>query len=75
MLTLEGIYENGKIELLESPPNGIDKVKVLITFVESREINFQERGINTEQAADLRGRLRTLADDWNAPEMDIYDVD
>ena len=28
-----------------------------------------------EHAADLRARLNTFAEDWERPEMDIYDVD
>jgi hypothetical protein len=36
---------------------------------------MRERGISREQAADLRARLSTFAEDWERPEMDIYDVD
>ena len=35
-------------------------------------IELQSRGINASQAADLRSRLSTFAEDWNRPEMDIY---
>ena len=38
-------------------------------------IELQSRGINASQAADLRSRLSTFAEDWNRPEMDIYDDD
>ncbi len=38
-------------------------------------IDLQSRGIDEDQAADLRGRLSTFAEDWNRPEMDIYDDD
>ena len=38
-------------------------------------IKLQSRGINASQAADLRSRLSTFAEDWNRPEMDIYDDD
>lgn len=31
------------------------------------------QGIDREQAAILRENLATFADDWNSPEMDIYD--
>lgn len=37
-------------------------------------IDFQSRGINREQAANLRARLQSFAEDWNCPEMDVYDV-
>lgn len=39
------------------------------------EVDLREHGINREQAADLRARLSTFAEDWERPEMDIYDVD
>ena len=42
---------------------------------EKQQIDLREHGISREQAADLRARLSTFAEDWNAPEMDIYDVD
>lgn len=36
-------------------------------------ITLESRGIDQAQAADLRARLSTFADDWESPEMDIYD--
>jgi hypothetical protein len=38
------------------------------------EVKLAERGIDETQAADLRGRLRSFAEDWERPEMDAYDV-
>ena len=29
--------------------------------------------LNQDQAADLRTRLATFAEDWDRPEMDVYD--
>jgi hypothetical protein len=37
-----------------------------------KEVDLRARGITREQAADLRARLATF-EDWNDPEMDIYD--
>lgn len=37
-------------------------------------IDLQSRGINREQAANLRARLQSFAEDWNSPEMDVYDA-
>lgn len=34
MLSVNGIYKNGKVELLETPPNLTGSVKVVVTFVE-----------------------------------------
>jgi hypothetical protein len=42
---------------------------------EQKQIDLRERGISREQAADLRARLSTFAEDWNDPAMDVYDVD
>jgi hypothetical protein len=41
----------------------------------SNGIDLDARGINEVQAADLRARLKTFAEDWNRPEADIYDED
>ncbi len=39
----------------------------------SHSIDLQKRGIDKAQAADLRERLATFAEDWENPEMSIYD--
>jgi len=71
--SIEGIYRNGKVELLEVPPGVRDETRVIVTFLESRAINLQARGIDEVHAAELRARLATFAEDWDSPEMDIYD--
>jgi hypothetical protein len=40
-----------------------------------RTINLKDRGIDVGQAADLRARLKTFAEDWERPEAAIYDED
>lgn len=74
MLTVEGVYSDGKVELSEIP-SSVGQARVLVTFLEPKLIDLAARGINEEQAADLRSRLSTFAEDWNRPEMDIYDED
>ncbi len=74
MLTLEGIYRDGKVELAEKPAQ-ITEAKVLVTFLEARTIDLQARGIDAAQTADLRARLQTFAEDWDRPEAAIYDED
>ena len=74
MLTVEGIYKNGQVVLTETPSQ-VSESKVLVTFLETRLIDLQERGISREQAAEIRGKFDSIAEDWNRPEMDIYDVD
>ncbi len=74
MLTsIQGIYRSGKIHLSELPRNVTDETPVVVTFLKSGSIDLRERGISVEQASDLRVRLATFAEEWNAPEMDIYD--
>lgn len=36
-------------------------------------VDLVSRGINEAQAAELRSRLQTFAEDWNRPEMVAYD--
>lgn len=38
-------------------------------------VDLRSRGINEEQAGDLRARLKTFAEDWERPEAAIYDED
>lgn len=74
MLTIEGIYLNGKVEL-STIPSTVKSSKVLVTFIEPNGIDLATRGITEAQAADLRARLSAFAEEWNRPEMDIYDED
>lgn len=81
---VEGVYRNGKIELLEVPAAS-EGMRVIVTFLDSSadqavsvskpnlSIDLESRGISPEQAADLRSRLQTFAEDWDSPEMDVYD--
>lgn len=71
--SVEGIYRNGKVELLE-PLEEAEGSRVIVTWVHSAgPVDLRERGINESQAADLRHRLVSFADDWDRPEMDAYD--
>jgi hypothetical protein len=45
-----------------------------VTFLTPNSIDLAQRGIDVEQAASLRQRLKAFADDWNRPEMDAYDA-
>lgn len=70
--SIEGVFRDGKVELLEpAPPNAAGRV--IVTFLSPTAVDLQERGIDEEQAADLRRRLAAFAEDWNRPEMDVYD--
>jgi hypothetical protein len=73
LTTIEGIYRQGKIELLEVPLGVGDRDRVIVTFLGAKDVDLRERGIDAEQAAEARARLATFADDWNRVEMDVYD--
>lgn len=71
--SIEGVFRNVKIELLEAAPQ-TEESRVVVTFIPARApVNLAERGIDPAAAMDLRARLKTFADDWNWPEMDVYD--
>jgi hypothetical protein len=73
MRSVEGIFRNGKIELLETPPNA-EEARVLVTFLpEDLRLDLAKRGIDPVAAADLRARFGAFAEDWDRPEMDVYD--
>jgi hypothetical protein len=73
--SIEGVFRNGKVELLEPPPQSED-ARVVVTFLPSHSpIDLSERGIDPAAAADLRARLKSFAEDWDRPEMNVYDED
>ncbi len=72
--SVEGVYRNGKVELLETPVD-VSDARVIVTFLPATgTIDLQSRGISTQQAADLRVRLAAFAEDWDRPDMDVYDA-
>jgi hypothetical protein len=70
--SIEGIFRDGRIELLEPAPQS-HETRVLVTFLPSKSVFLKDRGIDPSQAADLQARLAPFATEWNRPEMDIYD--
>jgi hypothetical protein len=71
--SVEGIYRNGKVELME-PLSEAEGSRVIVTWVHPAEpVNLRERGIGEREAADLRRRLAAFAEDWDRPEMAVYD--
>ena len=47
------------------------KPKVVLGTVGN--IDLRERGIDAAQAAEMRARLASFAEDWESPEMNVYD--
>lgn len=79
--TVKGIYREGTIELLEQPET-IRQAQVIVTFLDENNgektaktdgVNLAERGISVEEAATQRAAFATFAEDWERPEMDVYD--
>ena len=71
--SVEGIYRNGKVELIE-PLAEAEGSRVIVTWVQlSQPVDLRERRIDESQAADLRRRLARFSDDWDQPEVAAYD--
>jgi hypothetical protein len=64
LATVEGIYENGCIVFVETPPLKT-KSRVIITFLEDIEIKPKKRIFGT-----LKGTI-TVPDDFNEPLDDF----
>lgn len=73
LTTIQGIYRKGRIELAEAPQNVREDTPVIVTFLAPAPIDLRARGIDERKAADLRASFATFAEDWDSPEMDIYD--
>ena len=71
--TIEGVYHDGKVEISETPCDMCGGTPVIVTFLPANAIDLQESGIDEAQAADIRDHLASFAEDWNSPEMNVYD--
>lgn len=72
LMAVQGFYRNGKIELPSLPGNVCDDTPVIVTFLQPDLIDLRERGIDESQAANLRTRLGQFLEDWDNPDMDVY---
>jgi hypothetical protein len=71
--TVEGVFRNGRVELLEEPENICDS-RVLVTFLPDAIGPAGGPLFSREEVADLRGKLAAWEGDWNAPGMEEYDA-
>ena len=71
--SIPGIFRNGQVKLTERPQHVKNDTQVIVTFLNENNIDLRALGIDADQAAELRSRLAPFAEDWNSPEMDIYD--
>jgi hypothetical protein len=71
--TAEGTYRAGRVELAEEPAKVPEETPVLVTFLEAGSIQLAQRGIGERQAGELRACLARFAEEWDSPEMAVYD--
>jgi hypothetical protein len=71
--SLEGVYQDGRIELTERPEGVRDATRVIVTFLDASPIHLAERGIDEAKAAELRAQLMPFGEEWDSPEMGLYD--
>jgi hypothetical protein len=73
LISVRGIYRDGKIELTEKIPD-VQSADVIVTFLPNgHDVNLADRGFSAEQVIELREALATFQEDWNAPGMEVYD--
>ena len=79
----------GLIEKIQSlPPESVSEVEDLVDFLANKQsrrngedaengqsgsVNLRNLGISSDEAAEQRAALLTFAEDWERPEMDVYD--
>ena len=73
LVAVQGVYRKGRVEITPAPGNIADDTPVIVTFLVPDRIDLRTRDIDETQARDLRDRLRTFIEDWDSPEMSIYD--
>ncbi len=73
LTTVEGVYRDGRVELAESPPDVSDGTPVIVVFLTPSLVDLRARGIDERQARELRARLASFAEEWESPEMNVYD--
>ncbi len=71
--SVEGIYRNGKVELLEKPTD-VNETRVIVTFLPGEAGSAQRPAFTAEELAELRGKFAAWEEDWNAPGMEAYDA-
>lgn len=73
LTTVKGVYRHGRVELSECPERTVEETPVIVTFLPTGAEDLRAHGIDAPQAAELRDRLITFAEDWDSPEMAVYD--
>jgi hypothetical protein len=71
--SVNGVYRDGKVELTEFPGDVRNETRVIVTFLETSHIDLQARGIDEAQAAEIRAQLGSFVEEWDSPDMALYD--
>ncbi|OGC03047.1 hypothetical protein A2V82_06035 [candidate division KSB1 bacterium RBG_16_48_16] len=66
------------VDLPADTPLGKAEIMIIIQPLADKgdrrgEIDLAAKGITPEQAAEMRNRVLSFEEDWNAPGMEIYD--
>jgi len=70
--SVEGIYRDGKVELLEKPED-LKDARVIVTFLPAPKEQRATPPLTDSEIAELRWRFTAWEEDWNAPGMEAYD--
>jgi len=60
-------------ELAKLTPAERREIARRLAEMEGGAVDLRSRGIDTQDAAELRARLHQFAEDWDSPEMNAYD--
>ena len=72
--SVEAVYRDGKVELLDPAPEQAETHRVVVTFLPRHgTIDLAAHGITPQRAAKLRASFGVAAEDWDHPDMDVYD--
>ena len=71
--SVEGVYRDGKVELLEPAADRAETSRVVVTFLPPPPVVESALGMTPQQAAELRTRVGGIAEDWDHSDMDVYD--
>ena len=70
--SIEGVFRNGQVELLEQPPDFLE-ARVIVTFLPPGPAAEHPPDFTGQELAELRGKFEAWDEDWNAPGMEAYD--
>lgn len=59
-------------ELAKMTPAERQEIAKRLAEIEGGAIGLRSHGIDGPEAAELRGRLERFAEEWDSPEMSVY---